>query len=338
MSLLNSLFGKKESIADESLIKHENNWRANDAYLYFLSRFLNGQQLDHMTQPYLEEILGDKPGEVIQQLLAEGMLEPALLPLKLQVTHSAVQLKALAKERGLKTSGTKEALVGRLLSHSPDDMAIVVAPINVYVCSEDGRRIAKAYIAKSQSARNEAVTETLNLLQKHEFDRSIHVMSSYEEKQPVKRGLGVNWTCPDTDGYVNNLKTIFSSKPGILMCLADSEWEPLRVATGMMLLWGVNRSRDWLPEGFVGVERFDSDVAARMLLFFAYTRKTVETFKKGKFKNARVIGCGDGSCPACKRIANKVYPLEAFPELPHPGCTSENGCRCALLAEPYWDS
>lgn len=335
MVLFDFLFGKRQNKPTGASSSQQDrfDWRLSEAHLQLLSRFLLAQRVENVAQPYLEDALGEKPDAAIKRFMAEGMLVPASLQNRLLATYGTAELKALLRERGLKVSGTKDSLIERLTSADPQGMAAKVAKLNIYECSPEARTMAEQYTGNQWADKNAAFAESIAFLRAHEFQQASLVVSSYESRQVFKRGVGVDWSNPDTLGDVRDLRTIFSARPGILAGLPEDAWESLRVAAGMMLLWGKNRATEWLPANFVGIERFDDDdTAARMLVFYARSQRDLEAYRQAGVTKVRVLGCDD-SCSACRRLMSGTYALANVPELPHPGCTHEIGCRCTLVAE-----
>lgn len=334
MGFFNLLFGngRAKPTGPPSPQQHSFDWRSSEAHLQMLSRFLLAQRIETVTQAYRENVLGEMPDAAIKRFMTDGMLIPASLRNRLLATYGSAELKVLLKERGLKVSGTKEALVERLISCDPQGMATNVADLDIYECSPEARTIAQQYTETQRADKEAAVADSLAFLRAHEFQQASLAVSSYESRQIFKRGVGADWEKPDTLGDVRELQMVFSARPGILAGLQEVDWEPLRVAAGMMLLWGTNRAREWLPDNFAGVERFDDETAARMLVFYARSQRDIEDYRKAGISTVRVLGCND-SCSFCQRAMNKTYALATVPELPHPGCTHEMGCRCTLVAE-----
>ena len=58
---------------------------------------------------------------------------------------------------------------------------------------------------------------------------------------------------------------------------------------------------------------------------------TVLTNMNG-IRRVEILGSGD-SCPTCAALEGKMFTLDKAPELPHPGCTHDKGCRCGYLAD-----
>src|ERR1035437_6025945 len=104
-------------------------------------------------------------------------------------------------------------------------MATKVANLNIYECSPEARIIAGQDTDKQRADKDAAVAESLAFLRAHEFQQASLVVSSYESRQVFKRGVGVDWSNPDTLGDVRDLRTIFSARPGILAALPEGAWE-----------------------------------------------------------------------------------------------------------------
>ena len=127
------------------------------------------------------------------------------------------------------------------------------------------------------------------------------------------------------------MKTIFESKPKILVHLGDEKLEAVRIAAAMMMLWGKNKAKKWLPVDFETGLLFDNDTTARMFLFHAQHRANLEQYRREGVEYLEVFPAPD-SCEACKKLANRHYKLNEAPELPHEKCTHKKGCRCTFFS------
>lgn len=116
--------------------------------------------------------------------------------------------------------------------------------------------------------------------------------------------------------------------------LNEEQLEYLRVAAGMMHLWGTNQAKDWLPEEFETGLIMDNDATARMLLFHASHQRSIAQYRAAGVKTVEVLAT-DNSCKACKKLAGRKYKLNEVPELPHEKCTSEMGCRCTTVVADF---
>lgn len=336
MGMFDFLFGKKPAVSPPTPAQSSRkslDWRASEPHLLFLSRFLYAQNREDAVQPYWEGVLGEPAQQAVDRFTAEGLLVPASLTAKLDRTFKVTDLKPFLKERGLPVSGKKDALLERLTAADPEGMAAKVAYLDIIECSSDARVIAEKYVAGKKAAKDASVAESLALVRAKEFAKASLSVSRYEAKQVFSRGMGIDWSRNDPSRDVQVMKAMFSSRPKILDGLVEEEWEPLRVAAAMMHLWGESTAREWLPEGFAGVPRFDADTAVRMLLFHANHKLDLVRFREMGVKKATIEGCGDASCEECRKMAGKTIPLAKIPELPHAACTHQVGCRCYASAE-----
>jgi hypothetical protein len=100
----------------------------------------------------------------------------------------------------------------------------------------------------------------------------------------------------------------------------------------MMILWGVNSAKKWLPTDLSLNLPFDNDTAARMVSFHALHNSHIAEYKKNRdvIKAVEILASPD-SCDECKKFAGKRYSLDNVPELPHEKCTHKHGCRCTTV-------
>lgn len=292
-----------------------------------------------MMHPYWETPLRELPAVAIERFIKMGWLMPATLAAKLGSRLKASDLKPLLKERGLRVSGRKDKLIERLIAADEAGMTALVAEMKVYECSPEARTRAEQY--KLEQAQQRAMTEdrVLNQLRARDFRGASQTVAAFEAAQVFSRGIGIDWSKPNVTRDVEQLKAIFELKPKILDGLAEAEWEPLRVATGMMALWGTGSTKSWLPGTLVGVPKFDTDTAARMLLFAANHKLRMVEYRQLSESGVGVkrfeVSVTADSCPVCKQMAGRRYALSELPDLPHAECTHPYGCRC--MAMPVFD-
>lgn len=308
--------------------------RLSDPHLLLLSKFLSAWQVDWVPSSW-QEVLGESPQEAIDRFVREGLLTTPPLSERLQVAYKADELGRFLKADGLKSDGPKNERAERLATANAQAMEAKLAHLRILKCSEDGRALAESFVEKCAREKNEALAESFNCLHRREYQGASQAVCRFEARQVFPRGIDVPWEHPGVEqSFAQQLGVIFSSRPKILDGLADAEREPLSVAAGMMLLWGSNSASQWLPEGFVGIQRFDSDISARMLIFHAHFRRDLENARAVEARTI-TISCANDSCPTCKELA-RTYPLDGIPELPHPNCTHPMGCRCLALPDlPY---
>lgn len=309
-------------------------WRKSQAHLLLLSKFLYPQTAERFAKAdYWKDALGETPQQAIKRFQNEGVLVTPGLCEHLAYRYKVGELQAMLKQRSLPVSGRKAALISRLVEADAGGMKKAVAGLTVLQCSDRGHEIASQYLALEKQRREAAEQEVLVILQKGKFREASLLVSSYEAKQVFSRGLNIDWKNHDPGCDVPGLESIFGSKPKILARLDQGKLGPLRLAAGMMSLWGTNKARAWLPAGFETGLAMDSDSAARMLLFHARHQANLEKYRKWGIKSVEILTANDRlHCEACRKLDAKTFELSEVPELPYEKCTSEIGCRCIALA------
>ena len=310
-------------------------WCKSEAHLLFLSKFLHARAAEGFAEAdYWQDVLRETPQQAIKRFIDEGVLVSPGLSEHLAYKYKISELQPMLKQRSLPVSGRKDDLISRLIEADPGGMKKAVAGLTVLQCSDRGQEIASQYLALKKQRREAAEQEVLVMLQKGKFREAGLLVSSYEAKQVFSRGLNMDWKTHDPGRDVSGLESIFGSKPKILARLDQGKLGPLRLAAGMMSLWGTNKARGWLPPGFETGLVMDSDSAARMLLFHARHQADLEKYRKiGAVKSVKILTANDQRhCEACRELDAKTYKLSEVPELPYEKCTSEMGCRCNAVA------
>lgn len=308
-------------------------WRKSNAHLLLLSKFLHPRTADDFAESDAWRMaLGEKPRQAIKRLLDENMLVQADLSTQLDYKFKAAELKDMLKKRGLPVSGRKGDLIQRLIQADPEGMNQAVSELTVLLCSEHGREIAEQYLANEKVKRRRIEQQVMEYLRQRKFKDASIAVASYEAEQVFPRGIGVDWKHHNPAPDIAMLNAIFGNKPKILARLNDSQSNALRLAAGMMYLWGTNQCKEWLPPDFETELAIDNEAAARMFLFHAINRVNIANYKRsGVVKQVEILAAQD-SCDACKNISGKRFKLSEAPELPYEHCTHEMGCRCTLLA------
>jgi hypothetical protein len=310
-------------------------WEKSPAHLLLLTKFLHPQVLEEfILKDHWSDVLGESLQKALERFVDDGVLISPGLTEHLEAKFKVADLQGKLKERGLPVSGRKTDLISRLIEADPGGMKKAVAGLTVLQCSDRGQEIASQYLALAKQRREAVEQEVLAMLQKGKYKEASLLVSSYEAKQVFSRGLGIDWKKHDPGRDVQMLKSIFGSKPKILARLDQAKLGPLRLAAGMMELWGFSDATTWLPAGLETGLAMDSDAAARMLFFYACHQATLEGYRKSSVvKAVKILSCIDGcTCEACRKLAGKEYKLSDVPELPYEKCTSEMGCRCLPVA------
>jgi len=308
-------------------------WRKSNAHLLLLSKFIRPKTMGGFTRSDAwKTALGEGPERAIKRFLKEGMLTQADLTAQLDYKFKVSELKDMLRKRGLPVSGRKIDLIQRLVQADPEGMKQAVTGLKVLVCTKEGRKIAEEYLASERAKRSKVEQQVMEYLRRRKFKDASVTVASYEAEQVFPRGMGIDWKHYNPAHDITILNFIFARKPKILARLDDEQSLILRLAAGMMYLWGTNRAKkEWLPPDFETGLSMDNHAAARMFIFHATYLVNIANYKKsGVVKRVEILAAPD-SCDACKKISGKRFKLGEVPELPYEHCTHEMGCRCTLL-------
>ena len=232
---------------------------------------------------------------------------------------------------------SKAQLIKRLIETDSRATEKATRRLHVYVCSHEGRERAKSYPAAEKKNRQDVGRKVLALLHAQEFKQACQLVARVEAQQVLARGVGTDWEHYNTSSDLQVLRGIFRSTPSVLRDVPESHLPALRLAAGMLQLWGKSQAGHWLPhETRDALKRahlhMNPDTAVRMIMFHALRLQRFKGYRQsGVVKAVRVIG-GPDSCVAFQPIQGKKYRLDKAPELPHPYCAHEMGCRCTTLA------
>lgn len=180
--------------------------------------------------------------------------------------------------------------------------------------------------------KDTAERESLRFLQQSDLRSAAQAVRLYESRQPRPRGVGIDWTKLDTSDDEQMLRWIVESRPAILGNVSETGLQLLRVAAGMMYLWGTPKASTWIPSSIRGQLRLDPEVIVRMLIFAATTQRTLEQAKALNVSRVSVLAAPD-SCSECMALSKKSFAVDVPPEIPHPACTHPLGCRCDVMAD-----
>lgn len=300
------------------------NWEKSPAHLLLLSKFLSPKALEDFSESDAwRAALGETPGKAIERFLGEGIIQRAGVAECLAYEYRVSDLKSMLKKRGLPVSGLKRELIARLVKADAEGMEGVVSGAAVFQCSGLGRTIAEDYLARDQEQQCEIEQQVLDALRRRKFKESSRLVASFDAERVFPR-KGQHELTRD----MAMLKTIFASVPEALSLLTDDRLEQLRIAAGMMFLWGTNKAKKWLPSDFETGLDISSDATARMLVFHASNQRALANYRRSEVVKGVEIIVAEDACEACRKLADKTYKFNEVPLLPHVKCTHEKGCRC----------
>lgn len=298
-------------------------WRKSPAHIHEIKRFWSGMDFAAITSPsWMEYKLGESERDAAQRLINEGMLVPCNLEETLYATFSASDLKRLAKEEGLRTSGTKKELIERLLSADRPRMESLTRNLQVMKPSREALDFLEKY--------NTALNEASEAAKRTAFE--LFLVGDYKEAYRVFLAYEREWSDPDygsSSYYLDQLESILTSMPNILDGIRPSDIEVLRAVTCMRVLWIRERVDDWLPDNFESPVK-SGQVACNYLACNARINRELNLDPFGK--RVKVVFRRDDvdSCARCLALKDRIFLCKEFPDVPLPGCTSYTGCRMRL--------
>jgi hypothetical protein len=180
--------------------------------------------------------------------------------------------------------------------------------------------------------------QVLSMLLQRKFKEACTLVASFEAKQPIPRGLNIDWNSYDPTRDVEMLTLIFGRGPKILSHVGKQQLTQLCIAAGMMHLWGTNQAEEWLPLDLKTGLVMDDDSAARMLIYHAAHQLDIVQYREVGVTTVEIRTSDDAHvCPACQKLAGRKYKLRRVPELPFEKCTSPMGCRCMTAMVDFLD-
>ena len=305
--------------------------RPGDSRAIFLSRFARGAAAENLLaiSAWREWIAGPLDDQ-LSGLLREGLIRKrdAELAELLELKYRAIDLKKIAKERGLKTSGSKAELAARLSEGRPDEMRAATSGLTVFELTANGRRAAEDFQGHACEMRSGALTALL----------AGDVATARATAEQLNSEMG-----EADDGMFNYLqpeshfRRILAAKPRILAGLAEEELKVLRIAAAMNSFgWGER----WLPEGFRTKLKIDNKTAVRMIYFYVRQQEDAEQYRSIGVTEVFIMVANHGApqkesrwdvCVECLPLKGTVWPINKVPDLPYSMCTQPIGCRCMAL-------
>jgi hypothetical protein len=284
------------------------------AHSQLLSRFLRPANPDSVTGlTYLESALGESCQSAIRGFILDGLLEPYVLSKEehAQLLFKLTELKDLARERGLKLSGSKEELARRLLTADLSGISAIIAAREhrLVQCSAFGVAFADRYSQRRQAIEGSVETA----LREGKPEEAIRSLESFEAE------LGFARPDSERERRLREVRPIMSGHPRALHPHPELQSRDVRASAAMVML-GIKRSRDFPP---------DIEERINVLVSYGQNHRNLQSWRQSRcVRGVGILGSADGPCEECTKLHNRVWSLDDVPELPNPGCTTPGGCRC----------
>ena len=310
-------------------------WKKSPAHLLFLSKFINPRTINDFSNSIAwKEVLGETPQKAIKRFIDHAMLVQGGLADSMAYRFKVSDLKQFAKQRGLSTAGKKAELIDNLIQADGEGMLKAVGKVSVLKCSDEGCQIAEQYVNQEKQKRLDVENKVYTALKERNFKEASKLVATYEAAQVFSRGIGIDWKNYNVHGDVKMLEVLFAAKPKFSQQLESQQLEFIRLATGMIMLWGTNShdASKWLPENFQTSLNIGSIWLVNMLHSHVYFKSNITAYKEsGAVKEVQTTTANDSFvCGACAKLAKRRFKLDEIPELPYEHCTSETGCRCGI--------
>lgn len=304
-------------------------WRTSPAHLDLLSKFVKGRDIAQvMGWQYLKDALNEPTRLAVDRFINEGVLVPCTLEESVDKLLTVTELKELLRERGLKLSGRKADLIGRLIQADKAALEHLVGKRQFMKCSPEALELLNAFEEQRKAAETEAKVNS------HRFLMERNVRDPYREYVQYMRKYR-NPGFASTPYQAEQLEIILSTSPEALSDLGASALAHLQAAVAMSNLWSDEDPTYWLPESFPA-NVISPRIATSYLTRAAELKIQVSWFGKHGLKARIVFSPYDiDSCDLCKEYDGKEFTQSDFPNLPLRGCTSEIGCMCEL--EDVWE-
>lgn len=295
---------------------------------FMLSLFLKPRLRSTIVGPGLCDVwtsrLGRRPDAVIEQFQRDGLLHRPDTAGMLAVKFRVPELADLCKSQGLPAKGKKDELISRLVAHGDtSELVKHLSAVDALECTDLGRSIGQAFKTGADADRVHTEQTVLAALKERRFREACKAVFDFESKQPLPRGIGIDWSRADYSRELRMLEEVFSQP--------DRREEEL-LAAAQALLWGTSPTA-FLPKRSEPRRRKTSEEKATELAvqkeaMRAAQRESLRSYMANRdvLVGVSVLAAGS-SCDHCKAMQGD-YTFESVPLLPHEDCIHPMGCRC----------
>jgi hypothetical protein len=325
--MLRSLFGK--------------DWRKSPAHLLLLSHFLDPREdykagdLGGHSWVEWSAALRESPRTALQRCANDEALERVSLEAHLGYKYSLDALRRMVKQYGLPVVESKEELIAHLVQADPKGMNEIVSGLTLRQCSRVGHELVKRYLDDEKDKRVGAEQQTMEALRARKFKAAARAVAAFEAAQVFPRNTGADWKHYDAAHEEATLGLIFSRELPQLKAFTPAQLEEIRRNAAMQHLWGYTAEQYPLPQPLTAPSGLSGADGARLLLSSLSFQAVLAACRESQSRRPAVAHTvsvhtrGDKLvCNACRQLARRTYLPADAPELPHAGCTCEQGCRC----------
>jgi hypothetical protein len=331
--------------------------------LRLLSKFISPNEIGNPSRLEYWKTILNNPLEVIDRFLNEGFLQEANLDLTelLQCTKSSAELKALAKERGVAHSGTKQTVSERLVKADSEGISQLFRGKTFLKCSMKARILVDEWNESEKYAESQAEKACFEALKQKRFEEATLLVRKYNStgglpeqaksseiddsaklkhtwivtaagELPKGTDIGIYRAEEAKAESIGFLTLIFTTKLLRHAHFDENTMQAVQLSASMMFLWGTNEPPRWLRDD-ASSGQCDLILEARMLLSAVYHITRLREIKQAGIGRVQILSSnGPDDCTVCCSDNKKTYPIDSCPILPHENCTCEMGCMCIATA------
>ncbi len=206
-----------------------------------------------------------------------------------------------------------------------------------YQVTPVGRPFAEAYVQRAAREESNARQQVRVALGQMMTSEALTIRRQYENRMPLGKAP---WTGPEPQmNHSAVTRRIFFLDNQLLGGLSPETAQWLKLYAAEQHLWGVHWTLD--------AATIPADVAAELarpdmqieeavywrgyaLSLFVDNQDTWQRVKGGDHvRRLEIVGPDDEhTCSHCRSFLGKQFLVVRVPDLPHPECTSQRGCRC----------
>ncbi len=303
------------------------------AHRLALSRFLAPCNAHGSIPEYWESALGEPPQQIVDRFVAARWLVPAGLGACIDHIFTVPALHGFLKARGLKVSGRKADLIDRIIAADQAGMEQAVSHADLLEVAPSIRPTVEGFVAAAKAEQIEAMEKSLLLLREGRLEDAVRAMARYEAGRVFPRGMGMDWSSLDTvELFADVVRIIFTEVPARLVSrIPENGLLAIRLAASMRQLWGKDNVlglMDALPQSY---KRFESRIAVFVYCHYAWEKRRLNRMRSDGVKRVEIQGDESTSCPACRRLIGKTYPIGQVPDLQPARCSCFGPSACYLV-------
>ena len=279
-----------------------------------------------------------QPRGFVKRLIEEGYLRTPT-PSEGEGELTTVELKSIAESLGLRTSGTKAELFGRILERDSQSVSLFFQRKGLYVHSEKGCDLIEDMRVRAVTAKKEARAQVLRALVMGQSDSACRAYLHYlREWEP-------STTAELDDDVVAEVKYTVAAKPASLAGLENQRFLRLRGIAAMRLLWQTedqdsdyDDDEDETGPTVKDVGDYDEealgedDIRAighirRNAEYHSELDKLLDDVDEPVVVTFRFPKVSINSCSSCRSVHGKLFARDQLPEFPLVDCPNERGCK-----------